>query len=1746
MKLKNFFFVLIFSTQVLLLPKITKAQLPVDENGWTVFTPSPDTRIYYVDDVNGNDSTAQYVEASSVADPKNPGPVNAYKTFVAAAMAARDGYPDWVLLKRGGVWKDETWPTINAARFKSGRSPTEPIMIGYYGTSGDRPVIKLGTMFIDHNGQVRNHVVLNGLFIYNYKQDPASPDYVPGSLNIPLRLIGGGENILIEDCKFRFVEIAVQNYAGAYKNFKFRRNIVLDAYHPNSGLSSSNRSSGIFASDVDGLIIEECTFDHNGWNEDIPTAEATQYNHNIYIQYTTSGVVVRNNIITRGAAHGVQLRGCGIAEENLFVQNAVSLNMGYHGHESDKDTIAIAKNNVILEGRKMDPDGSTGNLSTSAVWGIWTSRERFLVENNIVANRISSTSNSAFPNDWGAITDYVNNTIYQWETAKDMSNPNWIDPDRSIATYNGYLGKTATHEAFLDEVRERPLGIWYPEYEAGTVNDYIREGFSVAGNQAPTVSFVNGGITGEVPVTVNFTPTVNDPDGDALSYIWKFEDTFFYPDGSSRELDKGFSTDSTGAYTYTYPGTYTVTLTVYDGNGGSATYVDSVTVTGNYPPQAALTADVKTGEAPLTVNFDASGSQDGNEDELTYTFEFGDGSVITTKDPTVSHVYPAGNYTARVTVDDGHGSLDSKTVSGISVSDPTTEFTDYPVEADAYLYSGNPDANYGTVLYSNIDQNARYGIYRVDYSANANEIISAEFNIPIKFGSYECAVKYVEDDSWGELSVTWNNQPASFEELASSTNGKFDITDKVKNEADKVMSLLLYEHGNSWQEFRYRETGWAFPYLRLQTRFATNNHTPVALAAADETYGDAPFTVNFDASGSTDEDGDTLSYTWNFGDGSSSVNGVTAQHTFTIEGTYIVTVIADDNQGVQNGSRNIDTLYITVPTYVTGITVTPAETEVSVGYTMQLEYVVSPGGATDKSVIWSSGDETIATVDANGLVSGLQLGTTTITATTNDGGFTDACLVTVTPVAVSGVSLDTTNLTLAKWESEQLTATITPEDAENKAVTWSSDNESVAVVDASGYVTGMGPGVATITVTTIDGGHTATCEVTVTGGTGVAHETFTNLTASSVDYSSGSYIGDNSQNWIYNGVRKIEDGITGTTAEIRRWGSSLETTLVDGLNELSFIIKTPAGIVNSPGGAQLKVFINGVSYGIFTPDAIGEEKVHSITGINAVGSVTVKFEAVLYWAVLIDDINWTDNYQSTPPALTFTEPSDKSVMACDFADQNALDLAFNNWLDEAVSEANIEGGCGHPQVTNDVAGTPGLCSGETTTVTWTVSSPCDTITFDALFSITAGTPVAVNCPANVTLPECASVEEIQDAYNTWTTGFGFTGGCNTATDNLAELPALDIDPVTGGIVSFTYVAWDNCSEDSCTSVLTVVPCPIDELCTYGQGFYGSQNGTACNLDYSAGGSDLVASMLADGPLVIGSGNNQITFNEGDAGLIASILPGNNKEQNLVLNGVCIPSENASCLNSYLSKQGRITSQLFAQTLTLGLNLRVYGGLQFLPLEAGKKLVTQEKVSCEYGSGVVSISCEPEYDPYRYYELEEDVLCYMAENGYELTVSGLYKLANEVLGGAADPSSASTCAVDSEKIAETIATINGAFEGCRAFVGYVDDEFECNEPAELKSVSILGVGQTGDDLELKAYPNPFNDQVRFEFSSSKDGDATISLFNLQGSKVTEIVNKNLVKNKSYSVVFSGASLVPGVYYYRFVSNGQVLTGKIMKK
>ena len=165
---------------------------------------------------------------------------------------------------------------------------------------------------------------------------------------------------------------------------------------------------------------------------------------------------------------------------------------------------------------------------------------------------------------------------------------------------------------------------------------------------------------------------------------------------------------------------------------------------------------------------------------------------------------------------------------------------------------------------------------------------------------------------------------------------------------------------------------------------------------------------------------------------------------------------------------------------VTGVTLSETTLTLDVGESDTLTATITPSNATDQNVTWSSDNESVATVDQNGRVTAVAQGGATITAAVD--GKSAKCSVTVNaaaPVPVTSVSLDKTSLELTEGKTAQLTATVEPNNATNKNVTWESSNTSVATVDANGLVTAVSAGTATITVTTVDGGKTDTCTVTV-------------------------------------------------------------------------------------------------------------------------------------------------------------------------------------------------------------------------------------------------------------------------------------------------------------------------------------------------------------------------------------------------------------------------------------------------------------------------------------------------------------------------------------------------------------------------------------------------------------------------------------------------------------------------------------------
>ena len=137
-----------------------------------------------------------------------------------------------------------------------------------------------------------------------------------------------------------------------------------------------------------------------------------------------------------------------------------------------------------------------------------------------------------------------------------------------------------------------------------------------------------------------------------------------------------------------------------------------------------------------------------------------------------------------------------------------------------------------------------------------------------------------------------------------------------------------------------------------------------------------------------------------------------------------------------------------------------------------------PGAATN-SVTWSSSNPEIATVSKTGTVRGVAAGQATITATTTEG-FTDSVTVTVEPVRVSGITINTAAQTIDLGASLRISATVSPSNADNKTLSYQSSNPDVATINEEGILTTVGEGTTTITVSSTDGSNvSATVDITV-------------------------------------------------------------------------------------------------------------------------------------------------------------------------------------------------------------------------------------------------------------------------------------------------------------------------------------------------------------------------------------------------------------------------------------------------------------------------------------------------------------------------------------------------------------------------------------------------------------------------------------------------------------------------------------------
>jgi len=380
------------------------SQLPVI-NGWTQFTVSPDTRIIYVSDVDGNDATAEFYapgDSEVGSDPFLPsGTVQPYRTIDAAKAVLRDGFPDWILLKKGDVFINQHFGLMNI----NGKNASEPMLIGSYGVSTERPRILTGSNNLISFTGAASHIAISGLYAEPHTRAGSDEPSAINILNAPFH------SFLVEDCYFNLfcIHIVVQDYSGSssysHSGFTARRNTIVNGYQTGGG------GGGVYMHHIDNILFEENLIDHNGWSTTISGADATGFSHNTYFQSSCSNLTFKDNIVSRASAVGIGARCGGIIENNLALSNPRNLFIGsFDPSQINWPTEGVSgevKHNVIL-GARIEPY-DLGN-------GITIDRVRNVeISENVVAHFTETgTYNTAIGLDHIEDVAIRQNIIYRW------------------------------------------------------------------------------------------------------------------------------------------------------------------------------------------------------------------------------------------------------------------------------------------------------------------------------------------------------------------------------------------------------------------------------------------------------------------------------------------------------------------------------------------------------------------------------------------------------------------------------------------------------------------------------------------------------------------------------------------------------------------------------------------------------------------------------------------------------------------------------------------------------------------------------------------------------------------------------------------------------------------------------------------------------------------------------------------------------------------------------------------------------------------------------------------------------------------------------------------------------------------------------------------------------------------------------------------------------------------------------------
>jgi hypothetical protein len=447
------------------------------------------------------------------------------------------------------------------------------------------------------------------------------------------------------------------------------------------------------------------------------------------------------------------------------------------------------------------------------------------------------------------------------------------------------------------------------------------------------------------------------------------------------------------------------------------------------------------------------------------------------------------------------------------------------------------------------------------------------------------------------------------------------------------------------------------------------------------------------------------------------------------------------------------------------------------------------------------------------------------------------------------------------------------------------------------------------------------------------------------------------------------------------------------------------------------------------------------------------------------------------------------------------------------------------------------------------------------FTITVNPTPTVNPIDNITIcmgesmPGINLSGAVSGATFTWhstlNVGFGTDG-----TSNIGTFTATGSNVVA--TVTVTPSA-NGCTGTPITFTVTVNNCGVTNG-TYTQGYYGSTGKSCDGTGPQSSATALITKLLSSGQLTVGRSGRSVVIPSTAATILNSVMPGGGTANKLTV-ASDVPISNlagSTFQKNYLTKQGRINNVFLSQTITLSLNVRM-GQLGEFPIELHDDPSTPaiedsrfqtESTTTTDCKDFTAVDCSA-----KDFYITGSVANYLTRGGSQAaTVMDLLALANDLLGNVRKPGELyNGYTVPSySDVSSAVDVINNAFDGWRYWPGSYNTHLECpletTDAVTASSARTAGAvltEQAADKLTVLAYPNPFNDVIKFTIESNVSGQAQLEIVNMLGQKVATVYNGHIQANKSQVVEYKVPPAAQQNLIFMLKIGGQHITGKLLK-